>query len=86
MLQHFRGVEVKTVQTCFSPDTAILMDFRCDQSRGIHFIYLLPYSPTEALVESTMLSLERQDDAFYTEAIKPIWKLIDYWWLADQPY
>ena len=77
MLQHFMGVEVKTVQTCFSPDTAILMDFRCDQSRGIHFIYLLPYSPTEALVESTMLSLERQDDAFYTEAIKTY--LETYW-------
>ena len=44
MLQHFKGVEIKAVQPCFSPDTAILMDFRCDQSRGIHFIYLLPYS------------------------------------------
>ena len=77
MLQHFRGVEIKTARPCFSPDTAILMDFRCDQSRGIHFIYLLPYSPTEALVESTMLSLERQDDAFYTEAIKTY--LETYW-------
>ena len=77
MLQHFRGVEIKTLQNCFSPDTAILMDFRCDQSRGIHFIYMLPYSPTEALVESTMLSPERQDDAFYTEAINTY--LETYW-------
>ena len=77
ILQHFRGVEIKTVQPCFSPDTAILMDFRCDQSRGIHFIYLLPYSPSEALVESTMLSPQCQDDAFYSEAVKTY--LETYW-------
>jgi lycopene beta-cyclase len=77
MLQHFKGVEIKTIQPCFSPDTAILMDFRCDQSRGIHFIYLLPYSPTEALVESTMLSPKRQDDEFYIEAIENY--LADHW-------
>ena len=77
MLQHFKGVEIKAAQPCFSPDTAILMDFRCDQSRGIHFIYLLPYSPTEALVESTMLSSKRQNDEFYAEAIKTY--LETYW-------
>jgi len=77
MLQHFKGVEIKTARPCFSPDTAILMDFRCDQSRGIHFIYLLPYGPAEALVESTMLSPKHQDEAFYTEAIKTY--LETYW-------
>ena len=35
---------------------AILMDFRCDQSRGIHFIYLLPFDDRTALVESTMFA------------------------------
>ena len=77
MLQHFKGVEIKTAQPCFSTDTAILMDFRCDQSRGIHFIYLLPFSPTRALVESTMLSPERQDETFYSEAIETY--LGTYW-------
>ena len=28
----------------FDPSIATLMDFRCDQSRGIHFIYVLPFS------------------------------------------
>lgn len=69
MLQHFRGVEIETKTPCFDPETAILMDFRCDQSRGIHFLYLLPYSRTEALVESTMFSAEQQDDAFYDDSI-----------------
>lgn len=69
MLQHFRGVEIKAKKPCFDADTAILMDFRCDQSRGIHFIYLLPYSPDQALVESTMFSPTVQEDAFYDQAI-----------------
>ena len=30
------------------------MDFRVDQSKGMHFVYLLPYSETEALVRSTI--------------------------------
>ncbi len=77
MLQHFKGVEIKAAQPCFLSDTAILMDFRCDQSRGIHFIYLLPYSPTEALVESTLLSPKRQDDEFYSDAIETY--LETYW-------
>ena len=70
MLQHFRGVEIKTNRPCFDPETAILMDFRCDQSRGIHFIYLLPYSSDEALVESTMFSPTPEEDAFYEQAIE----------------
>ena len=63
------------------------MDFRCDQSRGIHFIYLLPYSPAEALVRSTMLSTKRQSDEFYAEAIKTtIWRLIGRLAAGSQPY
>ena len=56
MLQHFLGQEIQVDKPVFDPSTAILMDFRVDQSKGMHFIYLLPYSPTEALVESTLLA------------------------------
>ena len=66
MLQHFQGIEVKTKQPCFDKDMAILMDFRVDQSKGMHFIYLLPYSATEALVESTLFSTELVDEEFYS--------------------
>ena len=38
MLQHFVGWEVKAAAGSFDPKTAILMDFRCDQTRGMHFI------------------------------------------------
>ncbi|DAC56961.1 MAG TPA: lycopene cyclase [Candidatus Poseidoniaceae archaeon] len=70
MLQHFHGIEITTEQPCFDPDMAILMDFRVDQSRGMHFIYLLPYSTTEALVESTLFSTELVDEEFYSNSIE----------------
>ena len=70
MLQHFIGLEVRSRRPVFETGTAILMDFRVDQSRGMHFIYLLPFSSTEALVESTLFSPERLEEGFYLDAIK----------------
>ena len=70
-LQHFMGWKVKTEHACFQSKQVTLMDFegRKDAAEilgvndnetdnalpGIPFIYLLPFSPTEALVESTWL-------------------------------
>ena len=70
MIQSFIGHEVQVADPVFDPDCAVLMDFRCDQSRGIHFIYVLPYSERHALIESTMFSPKVEDDGFYEEAIK----------------
>jgi len=70
MLQHFLGFEVRSRHPVFDPETAILMDFRVDQSRGMHFIYLLPFSATEALVESTLFTPSVCSDDFYHGAIK----------------
>ncbi len=70
MIQSFIGHEIQTASAVFDPDCATLMDFRCDQSKGIHFIYVLPYSDRQALIESTMFSPNIQDDAFYEGAIK----------------
>ena len=69
MLQHFIGFEVRAKTPTFDPETVILMDFRVDQSQGMHFIYLLPFSETEALVESTLFSARTLEDDFYTGAI-----------------
>jgi len=69
MLQHFIGFEVRAKTPIFDPKTVILMDFRVDQSQGMHFIYLLPFSETEALVESTLFSARTLEDDFYTGAI-----------------
>ena len=70
MIQHFIGWEVQAASGSFDPTTAILMDFRCDQSRGIHFIYMLPFSSSSALVESTMFAEHREPDIFFESAIR----------------
>lgn len=70
MRQHFIGHHITTKTPAFDPSTALLMDFRCDQSEGLHFLYLLPFSETEALVESTLFSYNLLDDAYYETAIK----------------
>ncbi|MGA1782190.1 MAG: lycopene cyclase family protein [Candidatus Puniceispirillaceae bacterium] len=70
MLQHFTGYEVKTDNDVFDSNTAILMDFRCDQSRGMHFIYCLPFSARNALIESTLFSPELAPEPFYDTAIR----------------
>ncbi|MDC1294073.1 lycopene cyclase family protein [Candidatus Puniceispirillum sp.] len=70
MLQHFSGYEITADHDVFDSTTAILMDFRCDQSRGIHFIYCLPFSARDALVESTLFSPELAPKPFYDSAIR----------------
>ena len=46
------------------------MDFRVDQSHGMHFMYVLPFSSTCALIESTMFSTAKMPREYYTEAIE----------------
>lgn len=70
LLQHFIGQHIKIDKPLFAADTAILMDFRTDQSQGLHFIYLLPFSDTEALVESTLFTPHILADDYYRTAIK----------------
>ena len=69
MIQYFIGWEVAAPKGSFDPTHATSDDFRCDQSRGIHFIYLLPFDDRTALVESTMFAPEREPDAFFETAI-----------------
>ena len=55
--QRFLGQEIETARPVFDPGVATLMDFRCAQSGGkpgaTHFTYVLPSTPTRALVEDT---------------------------------
>jgi len=69
LLQHFQGYVVTTEKDVFDDTTVILMDFRCDQSKGMHFIYLLPFSKKKALVESTMFSKKIEKKSFYKNQI-----------------
>ena len=69
LLQHFEGFVVTSKKNVFNEDIVTLMDFRCDQSRGLHFIYLLPFSKRKALVESTMFSKNVENKEFYSTEI-----------------
>ncbi|MFN4146277.1 MAG: lycopene cyclase family protein [Runella sp.] len=57
MLQHFKGWEITTEQPVFEVDCPTMMDYRVPQSGiGVRFMYVLPVSPTRAMLEYTVFS------------------------------
>jgi lycopene beta-cyclase len=69
-LQHFVGWCVETEASTFSVDTVTLMDFEVDQEHGIHFMYVLPFSATRALVEATFLGPEILPASVYSSSLR----------------
>lgn len=64
--QHFKGWFIKTDQAVFNSDQATIMDFNIDQDQAAHFMYVLPFSSTEALIEFTSFSaLDSYSDQVY---------------------
>ncbi|MDJ0890664.1 MAG: lycopene cyclase family protein [Gammaproteobacteria bacterium] len=68
--QHFVGLRLRADGDAFDPSTVTLMDFDVPQDDGIHFFYLLPYSPREALVEATFISHGTHHPERYERAIE----------------
>ncbi|UUF15471.1 MULTISPECIES: lycopene cyclase family protein [Flavobacterium] len=54
--QHFVGWFVKSESEVFNPEEVIFMDFSVEQKGNTRFMYVLPTSKTEALVEYTLFS------------------------------
>lgn len=54
--QHFVGWFVKTEEEIFNPEQATFMDFSIEQRGNTRFMYVLPISKTEALIEYTLFS------------------------------
>ena len=80
--QHFKGFEIKTATPIFNDAVATLMDFTVDQKEGTTFMYVMPTSPTTALVEYTLftpniLEEEKYDKAI-TDYIQKTYGSIDY--------
>lgn len=67
--QHFEGWWVRTAQPTFDPSSAMLMDFRTPQKNDTRFFYVLPVSPTEALIEYTVFSKDLLEPMEYRAAI-----------------
>ena len=54
--QHFIGWFIKSEQEVFDPEIATFMDFSLKQNGNTKFLYVLPTSKTEALLEPTLFS------------------------------
>lgn len=70
LLQHFTGWVIKTKEGTFDSKVGTLMDFTLDQKHGATFMYVLPTSPTEALVEYTLFSKSVLPKEEYQSALK----------------
>lgn len=68
-LQCFVGWFVQAARPVFDATAATLMDFRVDQATGIHFMYVLPFSETEALVEDTYFCARVPPDERHESAL-----------------
>ncbi|MDF7821471.1 lycopene cyclase family protein [Runella sp. MFBS21] len=57
LLQHFKGWEIVTDKPVFDTHCPTMMDYRVAQKGvGVRFMYILPESPTRAMVEYTVFS------------------------------
>lgn len=68
--QHFLGWYIKTPRPMFDTETAVFMDFTIAQYKETRFMYVLPYTQTEALIEYTLFSKELLDKSEYEDAIR----------------
>ncbi|TAH16338.1 MAG: lycopene cyclase [Runella slithyformis] len=83
MLQHFKGWEISTPKPVFDTQTPIMMDYRVPQrGLGVYFCYVLPESPTRAMVEHTVFSdalwPQEQYDAELTTYLKDVLKISEF--------
>lgn len=65
--QHFLGLEIKADSAIFNRDCVELMQFQT-ADHGIHFMYVLPYSTSHALIESTWIC-QHHHHADYTQEL-----------------
>jgi lycopene beta-cyclase len=82
LLQHFVGWVIQTKEPTFNSEIGTLMDFRVHQHHGDTFMYVLPTSKHEALIEYTLFSKEvLQKEQYQIELesyIKEVLKIESY--------
>jgi len=82
LLQHFNGWVIETKKKSFDSKIGRLMDFNITQEDGATFMYVLPISDKEALVEYTLFSPDVLKKEKYTLAltryIKEVLEIDDY--------
>ncbi|MDF2187161.1 lycopene cyclase family protein [Paraflavitalea sp. CAU 1676] len=82
LLQHFKGWRIRTPQAMFNPTEATLMDFRIPQKKGTAFVYVMPFTEQEALIEYTLFSEQLlttpEYDAGLTDYLHRVLGITDY--------
>ena len=76
LYQHFYGKFIRTDTPMFDENKATLMDFSLIQKHE-HFTcfhYILPFSQTQALVETTVFSTKKYELPYYQELWEEYWK------------
>ncbi|MCL6274472.1 lycopene cyclase family protein [Muricauda sp. 2012CJ35-5] len=68
--QHFLGWFIKTENDVFDEDCATFMDFSIPQKGNTRFMYILPFSKNEALLEYTLFSSDLLEKEDYENGIK----------------
>jgi lycopene beta-cyclase len=68
--QHFIGWFIKSNQEVFDKNTATFMDFSVEQRGNTRFMYVLPTSSTEALIEYTLFSKDLLSKEEYENEIQ----------------
>ncbi len=67
--QHFLGWEIQSKKPIFKEDTVTLMDFDVPQKGGLSFMYELPFSENEGLVEFTLFTPDVLEIEIYEQEI-----------------
>ncbi len=70
LMQHFKGWFIRTDTPFFNSASATLMDFRVSQQHGTTFVYVLPFSDREALVEYTLFTQQLLPHDAYNQALR----------------
>lgn len=82
IMQHFKGWLIQTETPVFDSDTFTMMDYRLKWKNSTSFMYVLPVSDTEALVEFTLFNNELLADNTYdlylTKYVEEILKIKNY--------
>lgn len=68
--QHFKGYVIKTANPCFEKNVFTMMDYRFQHENTTSFIYVLPFSETEALIEYTFFSPQLVEESVYNRGIE----------------
>lgn len=82
--QHFIGWFVTTDKPVFNARKPLFMDFSVAQHGNTRFMYVLPLSETEALVEYTLFSHDLLPDAEYEQAIDDYLKALGTTYQIDE--